>query len=100
MHFKTQYNIGRFDEIILKNFNDEGIKINIFVIKLANYLEEKFMESQESLQRWMDNNAVDTYYKLAKVRGLGINEFDIVRKILQECWIFGQEYYEATEIPF
>lgn len=100
MHFKTQYNIDRFDEIILKNFNDEGIKINIFVIKLANYLEEKFMESQESLQRWMDNNAVDIYYKLAKVRGLGINEFDIVRKILQECWIFGQEYYEATEIPF
>ena len=97
MHFKTQYNIDRFDEIILKNFNDEGIKINI---KLANYLEEKFMESQVSLQRWMDNNAVDIYYKLAKVRGLGINEFDIVRKILQECWIFGQEYYEATEIPF
>lgn len=100
MHFQTQYKMNRFDEIILKNLNDEGIRINNFVIKFATYLEEKFIESNEPLQKWMDNNAVDMYYKIAKLRGLGINEFDIVRRILQECWLFGQEYYEATEIPF
>ena len=66
MHFQTQYKMNRFDEIILKNLNDEGIRINNFVIKLATYLEEKFIESNEPLQKWMDNNAVDMYYKIAK----------------------------------
>ena len=97
MFFINQKMKDKFYQLLANNVGSKyGETINNYIIDYINEMEQRYFETDEPLQEWLENNAVNIGFEIDTC-GMSGYQITCAQTVIKDIWVFGEEFAQAVD---